>query len=225
MARDRAGEPNPTKFLREAGRAALEPLGVTLRGRGRNWVDDRGWWIVNVEFQPSGSSKGSYINVGVQWLWRPFPGHSFEFGDRVRLRSGDKSVQFIEYQNETQFRGAARELATAAAREVLAYRKLFATLGACIKALRKEEAPYRYDLGVAYGLAGKKRDAARLFDAAHVRREPRDWEIQQNHLLDELSSLVGDTPAFRARILDIVNMQRRTLKLPDDLPADLPRTM
>lgn len=225
MARDRVAEPNPTKFLREAGRAVLEPLGVTLLGRGRNWVDDHGWWIVNVEFQPSGWSKGSYLNVGVQWLWRPFPGHSFEFGNRVRLRSGGKSVQFVEYQNETQFTEAARELATAAAREVLAYRKLFATLGACIKALRKEETLYRYHLGVAYGLAGKKRDAARLFDAAHVGREPRDWEIEQNHLLDELSSLVGDTRAFRARILEMVNMQRRTLKLPNDLPVDLPRTI
>ena len=208
-------EADPTKFLRAAGRAALAPLGISLLGRGRNWVDDHGWWIVNIEFQPSGWSKGSYLNVGVQWLWKPFPAHAFEYGDRVPLRYRGKSVEFIEFGDDTQFRDAAQQLATTAAREVLKYRELFATLEATIEVLRKAGPLYRYDLAVAYGLIGRDQEASRLFAAAAVKDAPRDWEIERNELMDQLGTLARDTPAFRARVLEIVIGQRRVLKLND----------
>jgi len=210
------GDKDATKFLLAAGREVLTPIGVTPSGRGRNWLDDHGWWIVNVEFQPSGWTKGSYLNVGVQWLWKPHPGHSFEYGARVPILTNGKPVQFVELENETQFAKVARELVASAAREVFRYRETFRTLGACIKALRKYESLYPYHLAVAYGLVGKDHESRRFFDAGQVKKTPRDWEVEQNALMDELSSLVRDTRAFRARILEIVNQQRHDLKLDPD---------
>lgn len=44
----------------------LKPFGLTRKGRSRVWLDDHGWWLIQVEFQPSSWSKGSYLNVGVK---------------------------------------------------------------------------------------------------------------------------------------------------------------
>lgn len=147
---------------------------------------------MNVEFQPSGWSKGSYLNVGVQWLWKPFPAHAFEYGDRVAILTDREPAHFVEFETDTQFANAARDLVSSAAREVLRYRELFRTLGTSIKALRKQESLYRYDLAVANGLVGEVHEAMRLFDAAQVRAAPSDWQLEQNALMDELSSLARD---------------------------------
>jgi hypothetical protein len=214
--------PDASKLLLVAGRDVLSPLGITPRGRGRNWLDDHGRWIVNVEFQPSGWSKGSYLNVGVQWLWKPFPTYAFEYGDRVRIPANGEPTQFVEFETESQSAKAARDLVTSAAAEVLRYRQLFRTLGASIKVLHKKESLYRYDLAVAYGLIGKDHEARRLFGAARVKKAPRDWEIELNALMSQLASLARDKDAFRTRVLDIVNDQRRVLKLKQDRVVELP---
>jgi hypothetical protein len=41
-------------------RHVLKPLGLVRRGNSRVWIDDHGWWTIQVEFQPSAWSKGSY---------------------------------------------------------------------------------------------------------------------------------------------------------------------
>lgn len=55
------------KILNAAAREVLRPLGFRQRGRSRMWFEDRGWWLVLVEFQPSQWSRGSYLNVGPMW--------------------------------------------------------------------------------------------------------------------------------------------------------------
>ena len=52
------------RIIARAAKRRLEPLGCLQKGRSRTWIDDHGWWIGVVEFQPSGWSKGSYLNVG-----------------------------------------------------------------------------------------------------------------------------------------------------------------
>ena len=58
------------RLMRNAGRSYLTPIGVKQMTRSpRRWTADRGWWLINIEFQPSGYSVGSYLNVGLQHLW------------------------------------------------------------------------------------------------------------------------------------------------------------
>jgi hypothetical protein len=56
-------------LLSEAARRHLRRLGVVQKGRSRTWLDDNGWFVTVVEFQPSGFGKGSYLNVGAHFLW------------------------------------------------------------------------------------------------------------------------------------------------------------
>lgn len=57
------------KLIAVAAKQGLAPLGLVCKGRSRTWIDDRGWWLVNVEFQPSSHQRGCYLNVGEQHLW------------------------------------------------------------------------------------------------------------------------------------------------------------
>jgi hypothetical protein len=215
------GIPDASRLLLLAGRDVLGPFGLTTQGRGRNWIDDHGWWVVNVEFQPSGSSKGSYLNVGVQWLWKPIGAGAFEYGYRVPILVNGKSTDFVEFESASQFEQAAQDLVKTAAGEVLKYRELFRTLTTTINVLHRKEPHHRYHLAVAYALIGKDHEARRSFSAARVNEAPRAWEIELNELMDQLASLTHDMAAFRARVLEIVIGQRRALKLNQD-SVDLP---
>ncbi len=101
------------KLIAQAARAVLGPMGLRQQGRSRIWLDDNGWWLGVVEFQPSSWSKGSYLNVGACWLWHPGaePGISFDLGHRVEGH--------VPFRNEAQFQPQARRLADRAAEEII----------------------------------------------------------------------------------------------------------
>jgi hypothetical protein len=58
-----------SKLLTIAATEELGDLEMRRKGRSRKWPDDHGWWLGVVEFQPSSYSRGTYLNVGVHWLW------------------------------------------------------------------------------------------------------------------------------------------------------------
>ncbi len=47
-----------SKLLAKAGTEILKPLGLFQKGRSRAWIDDHGWWLGLVEFQPFFLVKG-----------------------------------------------------------------------------------------------------------------------------------------------------------------------
>jgi hypothetical protein len=108
-----------SKIIAQAAKETLSPLGVFQKGRSRTWIDDRGWWIVVVEFQPSSWSRGSYLNVGAMWLWHEKDYFSFDFGSRI--------ARFVRYSDERQFMPEAMKLATQAREETLLFPTPLAT--------------------------------------------------------------------------------------------------
>ena len=70
-----------------------------------------------VEFQPSGWSRGSYLNVGCMWLWNTRVHISFDLGYRVD--------GFVHFENEKPFEPIADKLAIRALQKVEEYRILF----------------------------------------------------------------------------------------------------
>ena len=135
-------------IAREA-KEALSPLGLTRRGRSRVWIDDRGWWLINVEFQPSDWGKGCYLNVGHQHLWVKRDHLVFE--DHERPLGGTSFVQFRG--DEVEFASAVSQASRVAADAVLRRRSAH---GEAKKALRRV-ADSRDDLngGIAAAVLGK----------------------------------------------------------------------
>ena len=76
---------------------------------------------LQLEFQPSGWSKGSYLNAGAHWLWRHEPGPiTFDYNDRVE--------GFISFESGEQFEPEADRLATRAAKEALKLEGIFGSI-------------------------------------------------------------------------------------------------
>ena len=118
-----------TKLIDAAARRHLSPVGCVQQGRSRIWLLDRGWFTTVVEFQPSSYAKGSFLNVGVHFLWTWHNHLSFDLGYRVE--------EFHEFENEVQFPAAADQLASRAAQEVLIYDSLLTSPGAAAQHLPK----------------------------------------------------------------------------------------
>lgn len=87
------------KVIRAAAKSALTPLGLKQQRNSRIWYDDRGWWALVVEFQPSGFQRGSYLNVGVVWMFYESEHWAFDIGGRVKGVHFATEGEEIEKQN------------------------------------------------------------------------------------------------------------------------------
>lgn len=56
------------KQIRQIAGAVLKPQGLFQKGNSRIWIDDNGWFLILVEFQPGSWAGGSYLNVGIHYL-------------------------------------------------------------------------------------------------------------------------------------------------------------
>lgn len=188
-------QPVHSKLITAAAREVLRPLGLAQKGRSRVGLDDHGWWLVTVSFQPSSYMRGAYLNVGAQPIWTGAVEPSLGMTglvERVRWRSvGGRSITFAEFENEHQFASETRCLAQAAASAVIRLRARFRTVAAWATYLfverealaRRIELEFpgyrppdnfdvRYHKGVVSGLAGNAEESRSfLAEAADDREE------------------------------------------------------
>lgn len=200
-----------SKLLKEASRTFLGPLGLIQKGRSLTWLDDKGWWLCVVEFQPSGFSKGSYLNVGCMWLWQEQDDLSFDEGYRVE--------RFAPFENPDQFRAIARKLATRAAVEVERYRSTFQTvLQVSDYYLQRNPTEFwpSFHAAVACGVAGRPLPARRFFAQMLDSRDERDWVKSAQTEAAQLNSIVDKTDVFRSAVWETVIRTRKNLKLPKE---------
>jgi hypothetical protein len=203
-----------TKLLLSAARDVLVPLGLVRLGRSRLWVDDRGWWAVVVEFQPSGFAKGSFLNVGAMWLWYAKDSWSFDVGHRVE--------PFTEFESVEQFKPVAEQLAGQAARKVREYREAFSSIHEVAKYLAGEASKSvwgGYNAAISAGLAGDLAKATRFFAGLADYPATHEWENEAQGRAAVLAKHLPNLAAFRAAVTRIVDHSRELHKLPkvDDL--------
>ena len=108
--------PIHSKIINKLARETLKPLGVVRKGQSRLWFDDNGWWVTLIEFQPSSWSKGTYLNVGVNWQWYPKDYWTFDLGYREKA--------FVEFKNEQQFNLQVTNFIDIAKERVLSLREI-----------------------------------------------------------------------------------------------------
>ncbi|MHA6762240.1 hypothetical protein [Streptacidiphilus sp. PAMC 29251] len=192
-----------------AAREALRPLGLQQRGRSRTWIDDHGWWLGIVEFQP-GRNEGSYLNVGVMWLWQDRDHLAFDFGGR--------EPGFERFVNPTQFALGAQNLARRAADLALENRARFSDLPSTTDFLtsQKPRPGYFWDsyhAGIAAGLTGDPTTARRRLDQALAEDAFAPWMVQAQESARHLHALAKDPEAFRDWATNATTSCRQQLKL------------
>lgn len=202
-------QPPHSRLLLSAARDVLRPLGLMQLGRSRLWIDDRAWWTVVVEFQPGAFAKGSFLNVGVSWLWYVKDYWSFDVGHRVE--------PFTEFESVEQFRPVAEQLAERAARKISEYRGMFDSVSKAAGYLSEQASKSLwalYDAAVSTGLAGDFATSARFF--ADIAKHPasRDWEREVQDRAKALSLHLLDARDFRAAVTEVINGSREMHKLP-----------
>lgn len=104
------------KLIKRAANSVLKPNGLFQKGSSRIWIDDNGWFLIIVEFQPSYWDKGSYLNVAVHYLWDDKDYLSYDYGHRVG--------SFVPFNgDEEKFRTEMHSLAQIALEKVKEYRQ------------------------------------------------------------------------------------------------------
>ncbi len=87
------------KIIKKFAQENLEPLGFTQLKNSRTWFLNKSSYLIVVCFDSSGFSKGTYINVGINFLWNPKDYISFDF----YLGKSNRITEFLEYQTDEQF--------------------------------------------------------------------------------------------------------------------------
>jgi hypothetical protein len=199
------------RLIAAAAKAALVPLGCQRKGQSRFWLSDQRFWTISIEFQPSGWSKGSYLNVGATWLWYVKENLVFDEGYRV----GD----FISFQNADQFKPLIGGMAARAAEEVRTLQKRFKTIPdiyrRLVPCIRREGWPV-YHAAVIAGLVGDVASARKLFDRIGAWQTYYEWQDELKSRSLALAALLGDPDQFRAMIQSVINQRRALVGLPPD---------
>lgn len=206
-----------SRMITAAARTVLRPLGCVQKGRSRIWLDDQGWWIGVVEFQPSSWGKGSYLNVGACWLWHEKNFLSFDAGYRVE--------SFHEFTSEEQFSAAATLLARRAEQEVLALRERFSSVAHALAWMTANASPTlwnTYHSAVSAGLAGDVERSGSLF--AEVIADPHDvaWAIELKQRAADLLRCLESGGGFEQEIAATIGRTRAALRLPAQHSAARP---
>lgn len=128
------------KIINAVAKQYLVSEGLFRIGSSRSWIDDNGYFLTIVEFQSSSYSRGTYLNVGIDFMWEKSVGLnetlSFDCGGRVLTGKG---TQFVEYREclkncDEIFTAEVEKFAVAAVEKVKEYRK-FCDLDYAVKQL------------------------------------------------------------------------------------------
>jgi hypothetical protein len=199
------------RLIAAAARAALAPIGCVRRGQSRVWLSDQRYWAIMIEFQPSGFSRGSYLNVGASWLWYERPGMAFNIGYRVACAG------FISFENSEQFRPLIERMAAQAAEEVLAMRAKFASIAMISRFLNAEpnrQLVHMFSAAVAAGLNREFELSRKRFHEMLSYPADDDRRVKQHSEAAALLALLDDTAQFRAAVRRTIDARRRQARLP-----------
>jgi hypothetical protein len=201
------------RLINAAARKALGPIGVKRKGTSRVWLDDRGWWTVQVEFQPSSWSRGTYLNVGACWLLYEGMSGAFHVGSRV-------DVPFVEFREDDShsFEVAVEAVAKRAKEEVLASRARFPDLdsvAAYYSSLVRRSTWDEYHAGILFALTGRVDDARASLTAVATHATRCDWQRALALRAEDLLALLPHADRFRSCVRGIVLRTRSSGGLPD----------
>lgn len=206
-------EVDHNRILAIAAKSTLHAMGLRQKGRSRTWLDDHGWWVGVVEFQPSAWSKGSYLNVAACWLWAAKESFSFDYASM----GGDcRIVGFRPFESPKQFESDVTELATRAQKAISMLRVELSSISAAAEALRRKKARQiwdHYHAGVAAGLVGDVAFATRCFDRVELDAFTFNWVLKLKQATADLRRSLTTPATFSGAVNSIVRDSRSRLKL------------
>jgi len=215
------------RIIGNTAKFVLGPLGLTRRGRSRVWIDDHGWWIGIVEFQPSSWSKSTGLNLSGQFLRIETDHLAFEIQMLRPPSVPPKRVSF-DPEHPERFEEYVQAVAQIAAVSVVLLRSEFGEDEALLELLARQEGEntdVRYRKAIALGLMGDVSSAADVLDdvAADTLRDYNErselrhlsWMKDQAIAMRVLRDACIDRSSFASEINRRVRSTRSEPRLPE----------
>lgn len=201
-----SNDSNDKKILIQAARSVLNPMGLFQKGQTRIWIDDHGWFLIIIEFQQSDRGKGSYLNVGINFLWREQDYISFDYGSRV--------FDFVSYDGDDKlFDVQCQLLAEMAAEWVTKYRKFQNIKFAHIRMIKSDKLSSIWGLYHKMFICWLLKDKAakkyyiQLLQALDCDRTAWQQEIYQE-IVERIEPMIARPLELQQYILDKIDKQR-----------------
>lgn len=195
------------KLLKKIAKERLEPYGVFQSGQSRIFLLDKVWFVI--EFQPSSFSKGTYLNVNVDFNFYPRDYFAYSYGNR--------ETGFEEFENEEQFGKLVNELCDLSIERVQDLELKFIDFRTALKTIKKEKVDGAWDLyenGFLNILNGNFNKALKQLSKVSREKCRYDWEFERKKLTEDLIDWLKERPTNLDKINNLITETRRSKKLP-----------
>lgn len=207
--------PSPhQRIIQQVARATLGPAGLRQRGRSRCWLDDRSWYAILVEFQPSSFTRGSYLNVGVNWFWEPREFWAFDLPWPDQYENG-----LVEYHDDAAFKADFSRMAGRALTYVTEIRAVLTNPKDAFALMSRDYLAENncwpaYHFGIAAALCRKIEIARGCLARVIASDHPFDWVRQRRDVAVSLLDRLDDQEAFVRFINERIALGRKMKGLP-----------
>ncbi len=176
-------------------------------GKSRLFYYDNAWYSIIIEFQPSSWAKGTYLNVGICWLWHVKEYLSFDVGYRIE--------DFSEFKDDASFEKVITHYCRKAIDQVHKYLKKFDSPKKVVKHCKRSNDIFwdSYHGFIASLLIGKEKTADDFYKNIMKSDDEREFAINAKKELAELKQIyiAGN---IIGEIENRIAAARRLLKLP-----------
>ncbi len=174
----------------------------------RTFLYDNSWWTIVIEFQPSAYSKGSYLNIGLDFNFYPRNYFAFTYGYREK--------EFQAANDETQFNIIISNYCDLIIKRVDELKLKFRDPLTATDTFKKQFKDDLWDslpLGVLYGLTGNVSASKKHLEKVINSKTEYDYEIERQKVATEILDWTVDRHTFLSNIKDVINKTRQLKKL------------
>jgi hypothetical protein len=194
-------------IIKKIAKQELARYGFIQKGSSRTFLRDRGWYLVIVEFQPKTNERGTFLNLGICWLW--------DRNDHLSYDVGGRAGGFVAHTDDAGFGSDIMKLCSRAAREAEACVKQFPSVEWVLRHYRKHRGDlwHHYHGLIAALLMEERKEAARFMEGIGSTVEPYDWV---RGIQEDAALITGlSHPELLALVRRRIGEKRAALRCPE----------
>ncbi len=196
------------KLLKKIAKERLKDYRITQKGQSRVFLQDNGWYSIMIEFQPSSWSKGTYLNIGVDFNFFPREHSAFEYESRQK--------NFIEFSNQEQFEQIVYDLCNFTIEKVEELNSKFKNFSLALKALDSISLDNEwnlYNVAILNAVNGYFEHSKQQFGKIMASRAKFDWQAKRQEQVEKLIDSLNNTEDFKRKFIELISETREMKKL------------
>jgi hypothetical protein len=197
------------KLIKKIAKERFNALDIFQWKKSRTFLYDKWWYTIVIEFQPSSSSKGTYLNIGVDFNFYPRDSFAFQFGYREK--------PFESFVNEQQFSKYINKLCDIVIEKIKELDTQFADFKTGLKTLEKEKSNNSwtlYVIGILYALEGNYSKSLEILKKISSEECLTNWQSDRKIIIDKIIFWIEDGSTSSTHLINLIEDTRKLKKLP-----------